>query len=198
MGDYTELYHLRNQPSMRRFFEDPPCRWRDDPRYWASAARAEDLPLPRDGGPRDEYAAQLKADYATRSATVESLRLNEYLFEVYRTGFWGVRARGAHPLIGVAGLIVCREHLYQDLVIGLTPERWGQGLATEAGRELIHFAFMALDFWEIRASFAPAHAAAIRLAEKLGLQPDDNLQDYFSQKWLFYQLSRERWAASTP
>jgi RimJ/RimL family protein N-acetyltransferase len=215
MADYEELYRLRNEPSMRRFFEDPSCQWRDDPRYWASASPVDDIPLSPGGGPRPETAAHLKADYATRTAVLSSLELNHYTFEVYRTGLWGLRAKGADRLIGVAGLVVCRDHLDQDLVIGLSPAWWGQGLATEAGRALMYLAFTRLDFWEIRASFAPAHRAAIRLAEKLGLQFDTARQkerfgeywsreegfdaDYLGKPFLFYQLSRRRyfeWLAS--
>jgi RimJ/RimL family protein N-acetyltransferase len=50
----------------------------------------------------------------------------------------------------------------------LPPQAWGQGIATEAARPILHYAFARLKLTEVIAEIDAANAAARRVATKLG------------------------------
>jgi RimJ/RimL family protein N-acetyltransferase len=71
--------------------------------------------------------------------------------------------------IGMAGL----QHLGStgDVEIGwwVAKHRWGRGLATEAGRALVRFAFEGVGLPRVVAIAAPQNRASIRVMQKLGM-----------------------------
>ncbi|MBO2450060.1 GNAT family N-acetyltransferase [Actinomadura barringtoniae] len=86
-------------------------------------------------------------------------------------GLWGLRDAGtaldhALPdgdLIGVAGL---RGHGADvEIVYSLQPDRWGQGLAAEAGRAVLEYAFEVLRLRRVTAEIDAG------LADVLGMRP---------------------------
>jgi RimJ/RimL family protein N-acetyltransferase len=71
------------------------------------------------------------------------------------------------------------------------PKYQGRGLATEAGRALIEYAFTEMKVHRIVANCNPEHQKSWRLAERLGLQREGVLKQniYFREvdgmpKWL--------------
>lgn len=84
-------------------------------------------------------------------------------------GMWLAHDRVTGEFVGRAGLY--REHGWPGLEAAWTirPERWGEGLATEAGAVAVEYAFTYLDADRVISIIHPENAASIRVAEKLGL-----------------------------
>jgi RimJ/RimL family protein N-acetyltransferase len=65
----------------------------------------------------------------------------------------------------------------------LSSAYWGQGLATEGAREVVRYAFNALDLSSLVSFTAPANVRSIRVMEKLGMKHD--VADDFDHPLLF-------------
>lgn len=80
----------------------------------------------------------------------------------------------------------------------LTPEIWGQGLATEGARAVLRFAFEEQHLSEVVAITVPANLPSRRVMEKLGMT--HNPEDMFDhpkipaghplQRHILYRISR--------
>ena len=85
--------------------------------------------------------------------------------------YWPLFLRADAAFAGCCGL---RPHPRSartlELGFHLRPERWGQGLATEAARAAIDFAFAALGAAELFAGHHPDNAASARTLGKLGFR----------------------------
>lgn len=94
-----------------------------------------------------------------------------------RTGvaLWTVRRQFAgEPTIGFAGLRWLDESQHAaELIYGLAPAHWGQGLATEAAEAVLADAFGRLRFAEIWASADAPNAASFGVMQRLGMTPAD-------------------------
>lgn len=100
-------------------------------------------------------------------------RLHEEIARMsdYRVQYWPVflLETGAHA--GCAGLRLYRlEERVYELGFHLRPEFWGRGLAEEAGRALIPFAFETVGAAALFAGHHPENAASRRVLEKLGFR----------------------------
>ena len=114
------------------------------------------------GGPYDEETARARSardlarygeSWATRGFSV-----------------WALIDRASDRLIGECGLQELPESPDVELVYLLERDRWGQGLATEAGRAVLRHAFERLGLPRIVAVAHPEHAASRRVMEKLGMR----------------------------
>jgi ribosomal-protein-alanine N-acetyltransferase len=85
--------------------------------------------------------------------------------------YWPVFLRKDGELVGCAGLRPYGndEHI-QELGFHFRPEYWGQGLAQEAARAVIAFAFGTLALKGLFAGHHPENAASERLLRKLGFR----------------------------
>ena len=125
-------------------------------------------------------------------------------------GLWAVELRERGDLIGSAGLAVptfeaaftpCVEILWR-----LRRESWGLGLATEAARECLRFAFTQLALPEVVAFTVPANIRSRAVMERLGMRHD--VSGDFEHPRLpaghplrphvLYRVGREDWASGTP
>ena len=69
------------------------------------------------------------------------------------------------------GLIVLRK--LQDIAVldySIVPEEWNRGLATEAAKKMVEFAFNELNIATIQASHVEENVASVRVLEKLGFK----------------------------
>ncbi len=106
--------------------------------------------------------------------------------------YWPVflLADGTH--VGCAGLRPYRldEKIY-ELGFHLQPECWGHGLAQEAGRTVIEYAFDQLGATSLFAGHHPANKASKRVLEKLGfVYSHDELYPPTGQLHPSYLLAR--------
>ena len=91
-------------------------------------------------------------------------------------GYWALEEKGEAALCGAAGLI--RHFDWPELELGwrLFPPRQGRGYATEAARRIRDFAFGELGPATLVSYIAPENQASIRVAERLGAEPDGDIQ----------------------
>jgi ribosomal-protein-alanine N-acetyltransferase len=133
------------------------------------------------GGPYDEETARARSarDLARYSAS-------------WATRGWGVWAlidRASGRLIGECGLLQLAESPDVELVYLLERDRWGQGLAAEAGREVLRHAFERLGLPRIVAVAHPEHAASRRVMEKLGMRQEAD-REVFGFRAVCYAVTR--------
>ncbi|QFG20021.1 GNAT family N-acetyltransferase [Actinomadura sp. WMMB 499] len=76
------------------------------------------------------------------------------------------------PLVGVAGL-TGRDGpgAGVEIVYSLEPESWGEGLAAEASRAVLDYAFGVVGLRRVAAEIDPDSAVSMRVAERLGMRP---------------------------
>jgi Acetyltransferase (GNAT) domain len=76
----------------------------------------------------------------------------------------------AETIVGFCGLLP--NHAGEvELLYGLAPACWGQGLATEAARAVLRDAFEVLGLARVVAATDPPNHASIRVLERLGMAP---------------------------
>ena len=90
-------------------------------------------------------------------------------FETQGFGQWAMFLKSHDALIGFCGYHSFHDPPEVQLIYGLAPDHWGQGLAAEAARAIIRYSFETLSFDEIIASTDPPNKASIRVMEKVGM-----------------------------
>ncbi|NVZ69358.1 GNAT family N-acetyltransferase [Pseudomonas costantinii] len=108
--------------------------------------------------------------------------LNHWLeqWAAHGYGWWAIARREKPEHIigfgGVASLNYLNERRI-NLGYRFAVEAWGQGYATEVGRDALVLAFETLGLPEVFGLVRPDHAASIRVLEKLGMQRFGSLDD---------------------
>lgn len=95
-------------------------------------------------------------------------------------GWWAIALKEApEHVIGFGGVAPLNYLTERRLNLGyrFAVEAWGQGYATELGRDALAMAFETLELPEVFGLVRPDHAASIRVLEKLGMQPFGLLDD---------------------
>ena len=101
-----------------------------------------------------------------------SARLNREIEMMLTCGvqYWPVFSLQNNELVGCAGLRPYKnEHVF-EMGVHLRPDYRGQGLAEEAGRAVISFAFGTLGVIGLFAGHHPSNVASERLIKKLGFR----------------------------
>jgi [ribosomal protein S5]-alanine N-acetyltransferase len=104
-------------------------------------------------------------------------------------GGWMILERETGALAGFAALIR-RERGDPELLYGLASEWWGRGMATEAARAVLTYAFGTLGCARVMAATDVPNAASARVMERLGMRfthrgPLNGLDT------VFYEIRRE-------
>jgi ribosomal-protein-alanine N-acetyltransferase len=81
---------------------------------------------------------------------------------------WEARLNASPELIGFCGLR-SSEGGSPELLYGLLPRSWGQGLATEVATAVLAYAFSVLGHARVMASTDVPNRASRRLLERLGM-----------------------------
>lgn len=84
-------------------------------------------------------------------------------------GFWVLEERETGQSVGFAGLREFGEAGEVELLYGLLPAWWGQGLATEASTAVLRFAFDVGGLARVHAGTDPPNTASLRVMERLGM-----------------------------
>lgn len=101
--------------------------------------------------------------------TEEIVNENKNLFSKSGYGIWGIREATTDKLIGFAGFWHFREPPELELLFGVKAGYWNKGIATEASRCVIEYAFETLNMSKIVASTDAANTASIKVLEKLAM-----------------------------
>lgn len=106
----------------------------------------------------------------SRAQAMEVIASSLESFEAHGFGMWAVYPKDESELIGFCGLRLFGEPQEVEILYGISTERWGQGLATEAARAMIRRGFEEHGFDLIFAGADPPNAASFRVMEKIGMK----------------------------
>lgn len=104
--------------------------------------------------------------------------------------------------VGEAGVCLrSRQHRQAEIGYGFVPEATGQGLATEAARAMVDFAFARLDAHRVIGRLDARNERSARLLERLGMRLEGRIREneYVKGEWtdeLLYAITAPEWAAS--
>ena len=118
---------------------------------------------------------------------LQSHALSDY--RNYGFGRWACVDRATEAVIGSAGLKRLSDLDEVDLGFRFLPAYWGQGYATEAGREILSYGFDRLQLPRVIGLVDAANLASIRVLEKLGLHANGSLE-YHGEHTLLYVAER--------
>ena len=111
---------------------------------------------------------------------------------------WGIVPEGRTQAIGTTGFNDFTERdARAELGYGLDREWWGQGLMTEANREVIDFGFRTLELNRIEATVVDDNERSLRVLEKLGFRREGLLREHHfvagrpRDFWMLSVLRRE-------
>ena len=103
-------------------------------------------------------------------------------YENYGFGLWAVVLKENNELIGRCGFLYQQIEATQEFEITYLIDKhfWGKGLATEAAREVVRLGFEKYEFPRIVAVINPENVGSVRVAEKLGMayERDVNFKDF--------------------
>lgn len=90
---------------------------------------------------------------------------------------WAVADRSTDRLLGTCALFaLVRDHARCELGYALTRAAQGRGLATEAVRRVLEYAFDVLRMERVEADVDPRNAASVRLLERVGFRREGLLR----------------------
>jgi ribosomal-protein-alanine N-acetyltransferase len=107
-------------------------------------------------------------------------------FYIDKFGLWAVSQRDDADVIGFCGLRRFGGGTDVELLYGLYPRYWHQGLATEASRAVLHYGFAQFALERIYAGSDPPNAASQQVMQRLGMTYSKRLKingldaDYFA------------------
>ena len=125
--------------------------------------------------------------------------------ERYATGgnmSWAIEHRADRKMIGRIGLgPYSRMNRRAEVGYAMNRHYWGQGLATEAVRGVVGFAFSQLGLNRVQAIVLPDNTGSMRVLEKAGMQREGLLRKYqyvLGDYWdvYMYALLRSDWEAA--
>jgi [ribosomal protein S5]-alanine N-acetyltransferase len=106
-----------------------------------------------------------------RETVAGFMELNSTLFQNKGYGLWFLTSKANGEFQGVCGLWD-GEVVSPDLLYSISPSVWRQGLATEAARRVLAYAFAELKLPYVMSSVDLPNQASVRVLEKIGMKPD--------------------------
>ena len=129
----------------------------------------------------------------TRERAAETLARSDESFASHGYGLWAIHQRPGGPVLGFCGCQTAAGG-EAELLYGLLPAWWGQGLATECAGAVLDHLFGALGRTEAVAMTDVANAASVRVMERLGMA-FERRGDHHGLDTLFYRLRSGDWTA---
>lgn len=111
-------------------------------------------------------------------------------FESNRGIRWGMELKKTGEFIGTVGLNnLATWNKKAEVGYELHPDYWGQGITTEAVKEVLRYSFHVLDLYRMGAVTYPQNAASIHVLNKLGFKKEGTLRGYLYQNNQFHDAS---------
>ena len=85
-------------------------------------------------------------------------------------GQWLAEDRKTRALVGFCGLRPIEDASQIEILYGLVRERWGEGLATEAGRAVLSYAFLTVGLSHVIGRTDSPNLASARVLERIGMR----------------------------
>jgi ribosomal-protein-alanine N-acetyltransferase len=90
---------------------------------------------------------------------------------------WAVVATGSPAVVGMVFLhSLSRHHRRAEIAFNVARSHWGRGLAGEASRLVLGYAFAQLGLNRVEATCMPGNARSLRVLEKLGMTHEGRLR----------------------
>jgi len=125
-----------------------------------------------------------------REQAEATIRSSLASFPAHGFGLWVVRRTGEDAIVGFCGLSLTGEPPEVELLYGLAPSAWGQGLATEAARAVLRYGFAELRLARITAGADVPNVASLRVLEKLGMTFTRRTRTEYGEV-LYFAVTRE-------
>lgn len=109
-------------------------------------------------------------------------------FDARGIGQWVVMRRDDEKIIGFCGFRTIGDSPEIELLYGLLPPYWGQGLAVEAAQAVLRYGFERQGFPHVWARTDPPNAASIRVMQRLAMTPIESL---WGEAMVCYRISRD-------
>jgi ribosomal-protein-alanine N-acetyltransferase len=102
-------------------------------------------------------------------------------------GLWATIHKATDRLIGRCGLLpwTIAQRAEVEVAYLLDKTYWGQGLATEAARGIVQYAFEQLKLSRLICLIDPENAASRRVAEKIGMRFEKEVEDEWGRSLLY-------------
>lgn len=107
-----------------------------------------------------------------RETVAEVIAASLASFAEHGFGFWLMTLVESNEFAGFCGLRHFGDEPLVEILYGVEPALWGQGLAVEASQAVLQFGFGQAGLQKIYAGADPPNAASIRVMEKLGMRFD--------------------------
>jgi RimJ/RimL family protein N-acetyltransferase len=91
-------------------------------------------------------------------------------FSALGLGQWLAEDREKRGLVGFCGLRVVNQAAEVEILYALVRERWGEGLATEAGNAVLRHAFLRVGLPRVMGRTDSPNLASARVLERLGMR----------------------------
>ena len=127
----------------------------------------------------------VEIDRATAMQVVEQ-SVSDWSKHCY--GFWLIHDREGQAL-GFVGFRSAAETEEPELLFGLLPAYWNQGIATEAGEAALAYLFESGRFTSAWAAADPPNAASFRVMQRLGMT-FDRMGELNGLPAIFYRVTR--------
>lgn len=115
-------------------------------------------------------------DEPVSPSQIENLVAESYrMFSEEGLGLFGVRIAGSEDLLGFCGFVRLEGMEEPELAYELTRKAWGRGIATEAARACLRYAFEEAGLERVIAGADAPNAASLSVIEKLGMKPAVNI-----------------------
>ena len=85
-------------------------------------------------------------------------------------------------VVGAIGLRIANANRHAEVGYWVGKEWWGNGFASEAGTELVRFAFEVLGLHRVMARHFASNPASGRVMQKIGMKQEGTLRQHFL-KW---------------
>ena len=143
----------------------------------------------------DDEVARWLSPAMERVADMSAMRLllQQWILEDSRApapaGRWAIELSTHTRVVGGVALLFLPPG-GEDLEIGvqLAPERWGQGLASEAGHRVAHHALAHDGVEEVFAVVRPTNTRAAAMAKRIGMEWVGETDKYYNLRLHVYRL----------
>lgn len=102
-------------------------------------------------------------------------------------GLWATDHKPDGAFIGRCGLLPWTIDGQEEVEVAysLSQAHWGRGLATEAARAIADYAFQQLGLQRLVCLIFPENTASVRVAEKIGMRLERELEDEYGRYCLY-------------
>ena len=124
----------------------------------------------------------------------EIVHTSEACFDELGIGFFAIELQeNPDELVGFCGIRRFEGGEQPELLYGLLPEHWGEGLVTEASLAVLHHAFEECGLESVVGATDTPNQRSVRTMQRLGMVFQER-REYRGLDMVFYGLTREEFA----